>query len=194
MSRTIAGSDGCIGIEESSGSRDKQVPFNAAFTTVFVSDGIFPIARITVIGEGQATPLGKATAATTNQLVNLNTGESTATYTFAAANGDTVVLEEKFQSTFDHNGREGDVRGHLRSDGRNWPICRGDGQWDVERLGCIYGSEQRHWLVHFARHDLVTRQFEVMSLGTIGAKTIICEVNTVGEQTLGQSKLSVACW
>jgi hypothetical protein len=80
---------------------DRQVPFNAAFTDVFVSDGNFPIARITVIGEGQATPLGKATTATTNQLVNLNTGEATATYTFAAANGDTIVLEEKFLSTFD---------------------------------------------------------------------------------------------
>jgi len=79
---------------------DKQVPFSAAFTTVFVSDGNPPIAQITVLGEGQVTPLGKATAATTNQLVNLNTGESTATYTYAAANGDTVVVEEKFLSTF----------------------------------------------------------------------------------------------
>jgi hypothetical protein len=80
---------------------DRQVPFNAAFTTVFVGDGNFPIARFTVIGQGQATPLGTATTATTNQLVNLNTGDATATYTFAAANGDTFVLEEKFLSTFD---------------------------------------------------------------------------------------------
>jgi len=80
---------------------DKQVPFNAAFTTVFVGEGNFPIDRITVLGQGQAIPLGTATAATTNQLVNLNTGEATATYTFAAANADTVVLEEKFLSTFD---------------------------------------------------------------------------------------------
>ena len=80
---------------------DKQVPFNAAFTTVFVGDGNFPTAQFTVIGQGQATPLGTATTATTNQLVNLNTGEATATYTFAAANADTVVLEEKFLSTFD---------------------------------------------------------------------------------------------
>jgi len=90
-----------LALRSQAAQADKQVPFNAAFTTVFVSDGNFPIARITVIGEGQVTPLGKATTATTNQLVNLNTGESTATYTFAAANGDTIVLEEKFLSTFD---------------------------------------------------------------------------------------------
>jgi hypothetical protein len=90
-----------LALRSQAAQADKQVPFNAAFTTVFVSDGNFPIARITVIGQGQATPLGTATAATTNQLVNLNTGESTATYTFAAANGDTFVLEEKFLSTFD---------------------------------------------------------------------------------------------
>ena len=84
---------------------DRQVPFNAAFTTVFVGDGNFPIARFTVLGQGEATPLGAATTATTNQLVNLNTGEATATYTFAAANGDTFVVEEKFQSTFDQIAR-----------------------------------------------------------------------------------------
>ena len=80
---------------------DKQVPFSAAFTTEFESVVMFPIAHITVIGEGKATHLGKATAGTTNQLVNLDNGASTATYTFTAANGDTVVLEEAFQSTVD---------------------------------------------------------------------------------------------
>jgi hypothetical protein len=83
---------------------DKQVPFRAAFTTEFESvmiPGMPPFAHITVIGEGKATHLGKATAVTTNQLVNLNNGESTATYTYTAANGDTVVLEMDFQSTVD---------------------------------------------------------------------------------------------
>ena len=44
---------------------DKQVPFRAAFTTEFESVVISempPIALITVIGEGQGTHLGKATA------------------------------------------------------------------------------------------------------------------------------------
>src|SRR5262249_40707730 len=80
---------------------DKQVPFSAAFTTEFENVVMFPIAHVTVIGEGKATHLGKATASTDNQLVNLLTGVSTATYTFTAANGDTLVLEMDFQSTFD---------------------------------------------------------------------------------------------
>ena len=80
---------------------DKEVPFRAAFTTVFESDGMLPIAHIRVIGEGQGTHLGKATTFTTDQEVNLITGQSTATYTFTAANGDTVVLEEEFLSTVD---------------------------------------------------------------------------------------------
>ena len=79
----------------------QQVPFSAAFTTEFESDGNFPISLITVIGVGKATHLGKATTVTDNQLVNLITGQSTATYTYTAANGDTVVLEEEFLSTFD---------------------------------------------------------------------------------------------
>jgi hypothetical protein len=78
---------------------DKQVPFRAAFTTEFDSEVNFPVAEITVIGEGKGTHLGNATAVTTNQIVNLQTGDSTATYTITAANGDTVVLEMQFQST-----------------------------------------------------------------------------------------------
>src|SRR5262249_20836705 len=77
-----------------------KVPFRAAFTTEFESVVIGTIAHITVIGEGQGTHLGKATAVTTDQEVNLITGRSTATYTFTAANGDTVVLEMEFDTTF----------------------------------------------------------------------------------------------
>jgi hypothetical protein len=79
---------------------DKQVPFRAAFTTEFESVVEFPIAHIAVIGEGKATHLGKATAVTTDQAVNLTTGDTSATYTFTAANGDTVVLEMEFDTAF----------------------------------------------------------------------------------------------
>jgi hypothetical protein len=79
---------------------DKQVPFRAAFTTEFESVVIPPIAHITVIGEGKGTHLGKATAVTTDQEVNLITGQTSATYTLTAANGDTVVLEMEFETTF----------------------------------------------------------------------------------------------
>jgi hypothetical protein len=66
---------------------DKQVPFRAAFTTEFDSEFNPPVVEITVIGEGKGTHLGNATTVTTNQIVNLQTGDSTATYTFTAANG-----------------------------------------------------------------------------------------------------------
>src|SRR5882724_4504951 len=71
---------------------DEQVPFRAAFTTEFESVVEFPIVHIDVVGEGKATHLGKTTVVTTDQAVNLNTGRTSATYTFTAANRDTVVL------------------------------------------------------------------------------------------------------
>jgi hypothetical protein len=95
---------GALALRSQAAQVDKQVPFRAAFTTEFESDVIFPIAHINVIGEGKATHLGKATTVTTDQEVNLITGQSSATYTFTAANGDTVVLEEEFQSIVDDTG------------------------------------------------------------------------------------------
>jgi hypothetical protein len=62
--------------------------------------GLSEVAQLTVIGEGRGTRLGNATAVTTNQIVNLLSGDTTATYMFTAANGDTVVLEMQFQTTF----------------------------------------------------------------------------------------------
>ena len=85
---------------------DEQVPFRAAFTTEFESVVEFPIVHVMVIGHGTATHLGKATAVTTNQAVNLITGAATATYTLTAANGDTVVLEMEFEVTFLPDGVE----------------------------------------------------------------------------------------
>jgi hypothetical protein len=93
-----------LALRSQAAQMDKQVPFRAAFTTEFESVLVFPIAQITVIGEGKGTLLGNATAVTSNQLVNVLTGFSTATYTLTAANGDTVVLEMVFQTTFLPNG------------------------------------------------------------------------------------------
>jgi hypothetical protein len=78
----------------------KEVPFRAAFITEFESIVEFPIAHISVIGEGQASHMGATTAATTDQEVNLITGSATATYTLTAANGDNIVLELEFLVTF----------------------------------------------------------------------------------------------
>lgn len=74
-----------------SASHPKQ--FRANFTTQFTSVVAFPIVHISVTGEGHALHMGRTTAVTTNQMVNLLTGAGTATYTLTAANGDTVVLE-----------------------------------------------------------------------------------------------------
>jgi hypothetical protein len=65
-----------------------QVPFKAVFNTEAESTVNFPMASVHVLGEGQATHLGHTLTETTDQLVNLVTGEGTATYRFVAANGD----------------------------------------------------------------------------------------------------------
>ena len=51
-----------------------QVPFRAAFITEFESVVAFPIAHISVIGQGKALHMGATTAVTTDQAVNLITG------------------------------------------------------------------------------------------------------------------------
>ncbi len=81
-----------------------EVPFRASFTTEFESVVAFPFATIAVIGEGHALHMGATTADTTDQTVNLLTGEGTATYTLTAANGDTVVLAIEFVTTFQPSG------------------------------------------------------------------------------------------
>ena len=79
-------------------------PFRASFTTEFDSVIEFPFATISVIGEGRALHMGRTTVTTTDQTVNLITGEGTATYTLTAANGDTLVLALEFLTTFEASG------------------------------------------------------------------------------------------
>ena len=89
-----------LALAPQSARADDQVPFRAAFVTQFVSVVNFPIAHISVTGQGEAVHMGATTAVTTDQAVNLLTGEGTATYTLTAANGDTVVLALEVQTTF----------------------------------------------------------------------------------------------
>ncbi len=77
-----------------------QVPFKAAFTTEVEIEFIYPFFYISVTGQGNASHLGATSAVTDNQVVNVETGSATATYTLTGANGDTVVLEMIFQTTF----------------------------------------------------------------------------------------------
>ena len=79
---------------------DDRAPFRAAFITTFESYVVGPIAHISVIGQGEAVHMGATTAVTTDQAVNLITGDGTATYTLTAANGDTILLAMEAQTTF----------------------------------------------------------------------------------------------
>ncbi len=78
---------------------DNQVPFRGSFSTTFQSVLQFPFLYVTVEGQGNVSHMGLTSAFTDNQVVNLITGSTTATYTLTAANGDTIVLEMSFQAT-----------------------------------------------------------------------------------------------
>ncbi len=80
-----------------------RVPFAAHFATEFESIVQFPFANIMVTGEGHARHMGRTTAESTDQTINLLTGEGTATYTLTAANGDTLVLALEFVTIFDES-------------------------------------------------------------------------------------------
>lgn len=67
-------------------------PFHANFTTQVETVVEFPFLHVTVNSRGQATYMGRTTAFTDDQLVNLIDGSGTATYTLTGANGDTLVL------------------------------------------------------------------------------------------------------
>jgi len=70
-----------------------QVPFSAGFTTQHTDQFVPPFyLQVTVTGQGNASHMGRTAAFTNDQLVNLQDGTGTATYTLTAANGDTLVM------------------------------------------------------------------------------------------------------
>ena len=79
-----------------SAARGGDIPFRVSLDTVFQSSSGFPVIDITVQGEGQVQHLGNSATFSTNEHVNLITGNATATFTLVAANGDTVVFESVF--------------------------------------------------------------------------------------------------
>ena len=85
-------------IGASTASFGAQVPFSGVFDTVAESTVNFPFASVHVVGEGQATYLGLTATETTDQLVNLLTGQGTATYTFAGADGSELKVAFVFQA------------------------------------------------------------------------------------------------
>ena len=76
-----------------------QVPFRAAFGTEVEIEFVYPFFYISVTGQGNTSHLGATSAVTNNQIVNVDSGSATATYTLTGANGDTVVLTMIFQTT-----------------------------------------------------------------------------------------------
>ena len=93
----------CLGIFVSAAtpaSARDQVPFRASFSTEVEIEFVYPFFYISVTGQGNASHMGATTAVTDNQVVNVIDGSATATYTLTGANGDTVVLEMIFQTTF----------------------------------------------------------------------------------------------
>jgi len=82
-----------------SAANGKEVPFHASFATVFQSTVVFPEIHVTVQGAGQADHLGRTTTFTSNQVGNVISNHTTATYILVAANGDKVVIED---ATTDH--------------------------------------------------------------------------------------------
>jgi hypothetical protein len=67
-------------------------PFHANFITQVETVLEFPFLHVTVNSRGQATYMGRTTAFTDDQVVNLIDGSGTATYTLTGANDDTLVL------------------------------------------------------------------------------------------------------
>jgi hypothetical protein len=86
------------------GQGTQTVPFRASFDTTFTSVLNFPFAVVTVAGSGQALHMGRTTAATSNQTVNVLTGAATATYSLRAANGDLLTVELDAATTFSSSG------------------------------------------------------------------------------------------
>jgi hypothetical protein len=105
-----------------SASASDQVPFRAAFSTEFTSVFVPPsFLSIAVTGQGNASHMGETSAVTDNQVVNLEDGSATATYTLTGANGDTVVLEMIFQVT--------EIPGGVSFEG-SYTVTGGTGRFD----------------------------------------------------------------
>ncbi|MBA3351251.1 MAG: hypothetical protein H0U23_02280 [Blastocatellia bacterium] len=75
-----------------SAQASSEKPFHANFTTQFETVVEFPLIHVTVNSRGQATYMGRTTAFTDDQLINLIDGSGSATYTLTGVNGDTLIL------------------------------------------------------------------------------------------------------
>ena len=85
VSRASARDGYSAGLRASVSRASGEKPFHANFITQFETVLEFPLLHVTVNARGQATYMGRTTAFTDDQLVNLIDGSGTATYTLTAA-------------------------------------------------------------------------------------------------------------
>jgi hypothetical protein len=75
----------------------QQVPFRAAWEAdLTITPLVPPLVAVAGLGTGRAQHLGRFTAASIAEEVNLDTGEGDAAYRFTAANGDEVLVDFAF--------------------------------------------------------------------------------------------------
>jgi hypothetical protein len=75
----------------------KQVPFVASYNNNIEADfSSFPLVAVTSTGSVLATHLGKSSARSISETVNLATGEGVAVHEFTAANGDRILISFHF--------------------------------------------------------------------------------------------------
>jgi len=97
----------------------EQVPFKGYWNTWHIDKAgldplLGPIIRVEVTGTGKASHLGTATCESTDQVAVLATGLITATYTYTAANGDTLLLNATSQTVdFDPIAQRLDFEGEF---------------------------------------------------------------------------------
>jgi hypothetical protein len=96
------------------------VPFRGSFSTTFQSVAVFPLVYVQVSGTGNATHLGRTVTTSSDQIVNVLTGEVTATYHLLGASGDTLILQINVQAT--------PTPGGLLING-NWQVAGGLGRF-----------------------------------------------------------------
>ena len=133
-------------------SATDQVPFRGSFTTTFQTVLQFPFLYITVEGQGNVSHMGLTSAFTDNQVANLISGSTTATYTLTAANGDTVVLEMSFQGTQVPGGFT--FAGDYTVTGGHRPVLWGNRRRCAGRIGILHRTDQRRGVVFCGRHNL----------------------------------------
>jgi len=124
----------------------EQVPFRAEWVADIETIVNFPIATVIGFGEGQALHLGRFTAQSIAEEVNLVTGAGDARYRFIAANGDQVLVHFVFTAI--------PTSATLYAISGTWQITGGTG-----RFSGASGAGTYHGAVEFTGPDAAVGHF-----------------------------------